>query len=285
MPFHAAAELLRALSGAGSGSREAARAHVRDAVCRRRRRRPVAASKTCSGIARPRGAAPQIDPDARRRRLPPWSTPPRWRDPAPAVYVIEDAHWIDGVSESMLADFLRVVPQTHSLVLITYRPEYRGCTGPCATVPDDRACAAERFGNARHLISELLGHGSVGLRAGRPDRRTRRGQPVLRRGDRSRPARTRRPDRRPWCISVVLPESADVNVPAPCRRRSPRASTGSTRGQAHTECRGGHRFALRRGSMLRTLQVGPAVDDSLRSRTHRSGRVHAGARNTRSAIR
>ena len=45
---------------------------------------------------------------------------------SPAVYVIEDAHWIDEVSESMLADFLTVIPQTPSLVVITYRPEYRG---------------------------------------------------------------------------------------------------------------------------------------------------------------
>ena len=33
------------------------------------------------------------------------------------MYVIEDAHWIDEVSESMLADFLAVIPQTPSLVL------------------------------------------------------------------------------------------------------------------------------------------------------------------------
>ena len=50
----------------------------------------------------------------------------------PALYVIEDAHWIDEVSESMLADFLAVIPQTHSMVLITYRPEYRGSL---ATIP------------------------------------------------------------------------------------------------------------------------------------------------------
>ena len=40
--------------------------------------------------------------------------PPRWRA-EPAVYVVEDAHWIDEVSESMLADFLAVIPQTPSL--------------------------------------------------------------------------------------------------------------------------------------------------------------------------
>ena len=46
------------------------------------------------------------------------------------VYVIEDAHWIDEVSESMLADFFSVIPQTSSLVLVTYRPEYRGFLEP-----------------------------------------------------------------------------------------------------------------------------------------------------------
>jgi hypothetical protein len=45
---------------------------------------------------------------------------------APVVYVVEDAHWIDEVSESMLADFLTVIPQTRSLVLVTYRSEYEG---------------------------------------------------------------------------------------------------------------------------------------------------------------
>ena len=33
------------------------------------------------------------------------------------MYVIEDAHWIDTISDSMLADFLAVVPQTPSLVV------------------------------------------------------------------------------------------------------------------------------------------------------------------------
>ncbi len=51
--------------------------------------------------------------------------PPSW--PAnPGGVVVEDAHWIDEVSESMLADFLTVIPQTPSLVLVTYRPEYEG---------------------------------------------------------------------------------------------------------------------------------------------------------------
>ena len=40
--------------------------------------------------------------------------------------MVEDVHWIDAASESMMADFLAVIPQTPSLMLITYRPEYRG---------------------------------------------------------------------------------------------------------------------------------------------------------------
>ena len=58
--------------------------------------------------------------------------PHRWPVREPALYVIEDAHWIDEVSESMLADFFAVIRQTPSMVLITYRPEYRGTL---ATIP------------------------------------------------------------------------------------------------------------------------------------------------------
>ena len=69
--------------------------------------------------------------------------PPRWPAKAPAVYVVEDVHWIDEVSESMLADFITVIPQTPSLVLITYRPEYDGRAGSGAGCSNHRPCAAE----------------------------------------------------------------------------------------------------------------------------------------------
>ena len=76
-------------------------------------------------IADPDTAA-EIDPDARRRRLTALVKSASLARQTPAVYVVEDAHWIDEASESMLADFLTVIPQTRSLVLLTYRPEYRG---------------------------------------------------------------------------------------------------------------------------------------------------------------
>ena len=86
------------------------------------------------GIADPDVALPRIDPDARRRRLTALVNAASLARETPAVYVVEDAHWIDEVSESMLADFLTVIPQTPSLVLVTYRPEYEEALARVRTV-------------------------------------------------------------------------------------------------------------------------------------------------------
>ena len=110
--------------------------------------------------------------------------PPRWPDKSPAVYVIEDAHWIDEVSESMLAEFFTVIPQTPSLVLVTYRPEYRGALSRVAGA-QTIALAPLSDSETAALVSELLGSDpSVGA-AGHHDRREGRRKPVFRRGDRA----------------------------------------------------------------------------------------------------
>ena len=86
------------------------------------------------GIAEPGVILPAIDPDARRRRLTALINSVFLARTAPAIFVIEDAHWIDEVSESMLAEFLAVVPQTRSLAVVTYRPGYQGALAnvpPC----------------------------------------------------------------------------------------------------------------------------------------------------------
>jgi class 3 adenylate cyclase len=125
IPFHAAAQLLRAVGGITDLDDEAARARVHAQV-------PDADPEDVVllydllGIRDPDVALPSIDPDARRRRLSALINSVSLARTAPAVYIIEDAHWIDEVSESMFADFLTVIPQTHSTVLITYRPEYEG---------------------------------------------------------------------------------------------------------------------------------------------------------------
>ncbi len=64
------------------------------------------------GIADPDVAQPMIEADARRRRLTALVNAAALARAEPALYVIEDAHWIDEVSESMLADFLPVISQT-----------------------------------------------------------------------------------------------------------------------------------------------------------------------------
>jgi adenylate cyclase len=108
------------------------------------------------GITDPDVELPKIDPDARRRRLTALVNAASMAREAPAVYVVEDAHWIDEVSESMLVDFLTVIPQTLALMLFSYRPEYDGAltrmhgaqTIALAPLSDSEIAA---------LITELLG--------------------------------------------------------------------------------------------------------------------------------
>src|SRR6202008_1460218 len=70
------------------------------------------------GIADPEVELPKIDPDARRRRLTALVNAASLARHTPAVYIVEDAHWIDEVSESMLAEFLTVIAETPSLGLV-----------------------------------------------------------------------------------------------------------------------------------------------------------------------
>ena len=123
VPFHAVARLLRAATGVEVWT-------ARPPATQIRARMPDADPddlllfEDLLGIADPEVELPKIDPDARRRRLTALVNTASLAREAPAVYVIEDAHWIDEVSESMIADFFTVIPQTPSLVLVTYRPEY-----------------------------------------------------------------------------------------------------------------------------------------------------------------
>ena len=123
--FGVVARLLRAAAGVVGLGEDDARTRVREQV-------PDADPEDLLllydllGIADPEAARPRIDPDARRRRLTALVNAASLARTQPALYVIEDAHWIDEVSESMLADFFAVIPQTPSMVLITYRSEYEG---------------------------------------------------------------------------------------------------------------------------------------------------------------
>jgi class 3 adenylate cyclase len=155
VPFHAVARLLRAATGVegldGQAARDQARSRVPDADPE-----DVLLFDDLLGIADPNAPLPAIDPDARRRRLTALVNAASLARETPAVYVVEDAHWIDAVSESMIADFFTVVPQTPSLVLVTYRPEYRGAL---TDVPGAQTIALAPLSDPETaaLITELLG--------------------------------------------------------------------------------------------------------------------------------
>ncbi len=155
VPFHAVARLLRDATGVRGLDGPAARAQVR-AQAPDADPDDLLLFEDLLGIADPEVALPKIDPDARRRRLTALVNTASLARQAPAVYVIEDAHWIDEVSESMLADFLTVIPQTPSLVLITYRPEYRGALSQVQGA-QTIALAPLSDPETGALVSQLLG--------------------------------------------------------------------------------------------------------------------------------
>ncbi|HYB39707.1 MAG TPA: adenylate/guanylate cyclase domain-containing protein [Mycobacterium sp.] len=155
VPFLVAAGVLREATRITELDDEAARAQVRAWV-------PDAADEDVlllydlMGIRDPDTPPPTIHPDARRRRLTALINSVSLSRTQPVLHVIEDVHWIDEVSESMLAGFLTVIPQTPSMVLITYRPEYRGVL---ANVPGAQTISLAPLSDSETavLLDELLG--------------------------------------------------------------------------------------------------------------------------------
>jgi hypothetical protein len=155
VPFHTVARLLRAATGVESLEPQAARTQIR-AQAPDAEPEDLLLFDDMLGIAEPGVELPKIDPDARRRRLTALVNAALLARETPAVYVIEDMHWIDEVSESMLAEFLTVIPQTPSLVLVTYRPEYGGAL---SRTPGAQtfALAPLSIPETAALVSRLLG--------------------------------------------------------------------------------------------------------------------------------
>nr|WP_264060754.1 adenylate/guanylate cyclase domain-containing protein [Mycolicibacterium psychrotolerans] len=108
------------------------------------------------GIRDPDVPLPEVSPDARRRRLVDLMTQVSLTRARPTVYVIEDVHWIDGVSESMLSEFAQAIVGAWATVLITFRPEYRGTMSRIAGA---KAIALAPLGDVevRQLVRGLLG--------------------------------------------------------------------------------------------------------------------------------
>ena len=130
----------------------------------------------------------------------------------------------------MLADFLAVIPQTPSLVLITYRPEYRGAL---SRLPGAQTIALAPLSDAETaaLVSELLGPDPsvdematmiAERAAGNPFFAEEMVRELAERG-------VLRGNRGGYVSTVDVARSA---CRPPCRRPSPRASTGWTLGRS-----------------------------------------------------
>ncbi len=153
--FRVVTRLLRAITGVNdldtTAARDSVRAQFPDADPQ-----DVLLFDDLLGIADPAVPLPEIAPDARRRRLTALINTASLARTTPTLYVIEDVHWIDQASEALIADFLTVIPQTPSLVLITYRPEYHG---PLSRLEDAQSMRLRPLStsHAAALTTELLG--------------------------------------------------------------------------------------------------------------------------------
>ena len=103
-----------------------------------------------------RHCLPQIAPDARRRRVIALINAASLARRQPGLFIVEDAHWIDEVSESMVVELFAALAQTPSLVVITYRPEYRG---PLARVANFQQVTLAPLDHSQTnvLVTQLLG--------------------------------------------------------------------------------------------------------------------------------
>jgi adenylate cyclase len=158
--FQAAIRLLRSGFGVDGLADEQARARVRSQT-------PgadpadVILLQDELGIRDPADELPDIAPDARRRRLSALVNATVLARDEPAVFVIEDAHWVDPTSEALLSEFLAIVPRTRSVAIVTFRPEY---TGPLSRSTGAQTIALAPLDDSHigSLIAELLGpHSSV----------------------------------------------------------------------------------------------------------------------------
>jgi adenylate cyclase len=155
VPFQAANRLLRSAWRVNGLDSDAARDVVRS-------RLPGAHPADLAllydelGIRDPTDPLPDIAPEARRRRLTALVNASVVTRVEPVVYVIEDVHWMDSTSESLLTDFLTVIPRAPALVLTTYRPEY---TGDLTRIPGAQTIALAPLDDSpmTGLVIELLG--------------------------------------------------------------------------------------------------------------------------------
>jgi hypothetical protein len=155
IPFHVVMRLLRATIGIGDVDSRSARVQVR-AQLPNADPQDLRLLDDLLGIADPEAPLPNIAPDARRSRLTALINAASLARTTSVLYIVEDAQWIDEVSEAMLSDFLAVIPDSRSMVLITFRPEYQGAL---RRVPDAQTIALAPLSDSQTsaLLDEMLG--------------------------------------------------------------------------------------------------------------------------------
>ncbi|WP_176234696.1 adenylate/guanylate cyclase domain-containing protein [Mycobacterium simiae] len=155
IPFHVISRLLGSVFGLGGLTLEVARARVRAAIPQTSAEDRMLLDDLL-GIRDPDVPCPDITPDARRRRLVELIKTVSLARTESTIYVIEDVQWIDTVSESLLADFAAAIPAMRAMLLIVYRPEYRG---PLANIPGAHPIMLAPLGDSHiaELLKELLG--------------------------------------------------------------------------------------------------------------------------------
>ncbi len=153
--FRVVARLLRAVGQVNGLDDRSARARLRERIAGADPEDMLLLDDLL-GVADPAAQVPKIDPDARRRRLTALINASQLARTRPAVFVVEDVHWIDEASESMLVDSVAVIPQTHSMVVITYRPEYHGRLQHAAGA-QTLALAPLSDAETSTLVTELVG--------------------------------------------------------------------------------------------------------------------------------
>jgi class 3 adenylate cyclase/tetratricopeptide (TPR) repeat protein len=78
------------------------------------------------GVPGPGTPAAHLDPDARQQQI--LAVLPRLlldTTVGPTILLLEDLHWLDGGSEALLAALVDAVPESNTLLLVNFRPEYR----------------------------------------------------------------------------------------------------------------------------------------------------------------
>lgn len=97
-----------------------------------------------------------LSADARRRSLARMLAAELTDHDTASVFIVEDAHWIDAVSEALLAEVCALAPGASAMVLVTYRPEYRGAL---LNVPGLKAFSLAPLDRAQSLTlaDELMG--------------------------------------------------------------------------------------------------------------------------------